>query len=253
MNDLVSIIMPTFNSAATIKESIQSVLEQTYPHWELLITDDCSTDDTLKIIQRFAASDSRIKFFQNKINSGAGVSRNNCIANALGRFIAFLDSDDMWQKDKLTRQVSFMLENKYYLTYTQYQKIDQYGNITGKIHPPQRVNYSELLKANVIGCLTAMYDTNRLGKVYMPTIRKRQDMALWLKILEEIDYAWCLQEELAFYREGHQSLSSNKIKILFSQWVFYKEYLKFNTIKAAWYFGFYIIRSIKKHGIKKSN
>ncbi|WP_105649026.1 glycosyltransferase family 2 protein [Cronobacter dublinensis] len=249
MLNLVSIIMPTWNSAATISESINSVINQTYPHWELLITDDCSTDGTMDILRDLAAADSRIKIFKNETNSGAGIARNNSISHAQGRFIAFLDSDDMWHAEKLEKQTRFMLDNGYTLTYTHYQKINQRGEITGRINPPTCVNYSELLKSNVIGCLTAMYDTAEIGKVYMPSIRKRQDMALWLKILEKVDYAWCLPESLALYREGHQSLSSNKIKVLASQWAFYRHYLQFNPVKSVWYFTYYVIRALKKHGI----
>ncbi|WP_455425035.1 glycosyltransferase family 2 protein [Dryocola sp. LX212] len=252
MSPTVSVIMPTFNSELTVADSIKSVIQQTYHDWELLITDDCSIDGTQKILEEFSAHDLRIKIFRNEVNSGAGVSRNNSIMQARGRFIAFLDSDDMWEKEKLEEQISFMLKNSYYLTYTQYKKIDEFGQVSGFIHPPHCVNYSELLKANVIGCLTAMYDTKKLGKIYMPTIRKRQDMALWLKILEQIDFAWCVPKELAIYREGHNSLSSNKFKILISQWQFYKNHLNFSTYKAAWYFTFYVIRSIKKHGIRKT-
>ncbi|EOD8840280.1 glycosyltransferase family 2 protein, partial [Enterobacter hormaechei] len=172
---------------------------------------DQSTDDTLEIIKDLAAKDSRIKIFQNENNSGAGISRNKSISNAQGRFIAFLDSDDMWEKDKLTKQINFMIKNGYHLTYTQYIKVDEDGNIKGKIHPPLEVDYNELLKSNVIGCLTAIYDTEKLGKVFMPSIRKRQDMALWLKILQVIPKAYCFPEELAIYREGRGSLSSNKL------------------------------------------
>ncbi|ELY2668320.1 glycosyltransferase family 2 protein [Cronobacter sakazakii] len=253
MSNLVSIIMPSWNSELTIADSINSIIRQTYTNWELIITDDCSSDGTIRLLKEFANEEPRIKLFFNDKNSGAGISRNNCIKNAKGRFIAFLDSDDMWHPEKLSRQVAFMLNNNYALTYTAYKKINQKGNVIGHINPPARVNYSELLKSNVIGCLTAIYDAQKLGKVYMPEIRKRQDMALWLKILEKIDYAWCLPEELAFYREGHESLSSNKIKILSSQWSFYRTYLKFNSIKSAWYFSFYVVRAVKKHGVTKSS
>lgn len=133
---LVSIIMPSYNSSKTIRASINSILAQSYDNWELLITDDQSTDDTLEIIKDLAAKDSRIKIFQNENNSGAGISRNKSISNAQGRFIAFLDSDDMWEKDKLTKQINFMIKNGYHLTYTQYIKVDEDGNIKGKIHPP---------------------------------------------------------------------------------------------------------------------
>ncbi|EPL6324416.1 glycosyltransferase family 2 protein, partial [Enterobacter hormaechei] len=132
---LVSIIMPSYNSSKTIRASINSILAQSYDNWELLITDDQSTDDTLEIIKDLAAKDSRIKIFQNENNSGAGISRNKSISNAQGRFIAFLDSDDMWEKDKLTKQINFMIKNGYHLTYTQYIKVDEDGNIKGKIHP----------------------------------------------------------------------------------------------------------------------
>ncbi|MGV7092680.1 glycosyltransferase family 2 protein [Siccibacter turicensis] len=253
MTDLVSIVMPTWNSEATVYDSIKSVVEQTYPNWELLITDDCSSDGTMNVLLDFAASDKRIKVFKNTSNSGAGVARNNSIAHAQGRFIAFLDSDDLWHAEKLSKQISFMLDHNYALSYTYYRKINSSGEVTGHIIPPGFVSYSELLKSNVIGCLTAMYDTATTGKVFMPAIRKRQDMALWLKILQDIDYAWCLPEELASYREGHNSLSSNKLKILFSQWDFYRNYLNFNPIKAAWYFSFYVWRALRKHKVYKSN
>ncbi|EPJ7774990.1 glycosyltransferase family 2 protein, partial [Enterobacter hormaechei] len=144
---LVSIIMPSYNSSKTIRASINSILAQSYDNWELLITDDQSTDDTLEIIKDLAAKDSRIKIFQNENNSGAGISRNKSISNAQGRFIAFLDSDDMWEKDKLTKQINFMIKNGYHLTYTQYIKVDEDGNIKGKIHPPLEVDYNELLKS----------------------------------------------------------------------------------------------------------
>lgn len=249
---LVSIIMPSYNAEAVIAHSIDSVLSQTYTAWELIITDDNSSDSTCEIVREYINKDERIKLLRLEGNSGAGIARNNSIRHANGRFIAFLDSDDMWCPEKLEKQIKFMLDNAYALTYTQYRKIDDVGNITGIIHPPERVNYRELLKSNVIGCLTAVYDTKILGKVFMPTIRKRQDMALWLNILKTIDYAWCLPEELALYREGHESLSSNKVKILATQWDFYRNHLRFNVIKTAWFFSFYIIRALKKHGVRKS-
>jgi glycosyltransferase involved in cell wall biosynthesis len=246
-DNLVSVIMPSYNSAATIRASIESVQRQTYTNWELLITDDCSTDLTADIVKEIAATDSRIKLFVNARNEGAGVSRNNSIAESIGRYIAFLDSDDLWDYSKLLKQVCFMQENNIALSYTCYQKISN-DNILGKIIiPPAMITYHELLKSNVIGCLTAMYDVSAVGKVYMPTIRKRQDMALWLKILAKIDRACCINDVLAYYREGHTSLSSNKMKILVSQWQFYREYLGFNILKSCYYFYFYSLRALLKH------
>ncbi|HGN9465423.1 TPA: glycosyltransferase family 2 protein [Enterobacter cloacae] len=244
---IVSIIMPSYNSALTIRESIESVQRQSLIDWELLITDDHSNDETRTIIKQYQKKDSRIKFFVLDSNGGAGVARNNSIEKAKGRFIAFLDSDDVWHKNKLEKQIDFMIENGYALTYTAYQKIDIDGCKGGVIQPPLNVNYEELLKSNVIGCLTAIYDTQLVGKVYMPHIRKRQDMALWLLILKKIDFAWCLNEVLAYYREGHASLSSNKIKVLSSQWYFYRKYLMLNVFSSTYYFVHYVFRAFYKH------
>lgn len=244
---IVSIIMPSYNSAQTIRESIESVQRQSLVDWELLITDDHSTDETKSIIKHYQIKDSRIKLFALESNGGAGVARNNSIENAKGRFIAFLDSDDVWHKNKLEKQIDFMIENGYALTYTAYQKIDTNGRLGGLIQPPLKVSYKELLKSNVIGCLTAVYDTELVGKVYMPHIRKRQDMALWLLILNKIDFAWCLNEVLAYYREGHVSLSSNKFKVLSSQWFFYRKYLMLNPFSSAYYFANYVFRAFYKH------
>lgn len=242
--------MPSYNSQETISESIISIIEQSYQEWELIITDDNSQDDTVKIIEQIAASEPRIKLYVLSENSGAGIARNNSIKHANGRFIAFLDSDDIWGKEKLSKQVNFMKDNDFSLTYTAYEKIDGKGLYRGAVIPPYKVNYKQLLKSNVIGCLTAMYDTRTLGKVYMPTLRKRQDMALWLLILSRIDYAYCLQEVLCKYREGHVSLSSNKLKVIFSQWDFYRKYLKFSLVKSSWYFSFYIVKALQKHRLK---
>lgn len=251
MDFKVSIVMPSYNSLATIKDSIDSIIKQSYSNWELLITDDCSTDGTQDYLHEMVNKDPRIKVFYNSTNLGAGASRNSSIAAAEGRFIAFLDSDDSWHKDKLLRQIAFMIQNSYPLTYTWYRKVDQFGTPGGLVCSPKNVSHSQLLKSNVIGCLTAIYDTKILGKVFMPTIRKRQDMALWLNILQRVDYAWCLEEELAYYREGVNTLSSNKLKVLFSQWGFYRDYLKFDLLRSVYYFSFYIFKALKKHHLSK--
>ncbi|WP_370558707.1 glycosyltransferase family 2 protein [Edwardsiella tarda] len=249
-SQLVSIIIPTFNSEKTIRDTIESVLRQSYKNFEIIIIDDSSSDRTVDICKWYSLQDKRIKLFINDDNYGAGFSRNSGISQASGRFIAFLDSDDIWHKDKLEKQISFMLIHNYAFTYTGYQKITSSGELLSEIHPVNRVNYSELLKSNVIGCLTAVYDTSALGKMYMPTIRKRQDMALWLSILEKIDFAYCLNGVYAYYREGSNTLSSNKFKIIFSQWDFYREYLKFGIIKSSYYFFHYLTKAFIKHRVK---
>ncbi|EFE7730845.1 glycosyltransferase family 2 protein, partial [Escherichia coli] len=240
-------IMPSFNSEKTIQAAIESVRAQTYSSWELIISDDNSSDSTVEIVEKNVLYEPRIILIQHSENRGAGFSRNDAISKARGKYIAFLDSDDIWHEKKLEIQIRFMSERKLALSYTQYQKINMEG-VKGKIIiPPGVTSYSELLKSNVIGCLTAVYDQEILGKMYMPLIRKRQDMALWLDILKKIEFAYCVPEVLAFYREGHNSLSSNKIKILSSQWDFYRGHLKFGIFRSAYYFSFYVFKALKKH------
>lgn len=251
LKPLVSVIMPVYNSEDTLCESIESVLKQSYDNWELIITDDNSTDSSCQILKDYSTKDSRIKIHFFNQNLGAGVARNNSIKHAMGRFIAFLDSDDFWPDNKLHEQINFMLQNKIALCYTPYKKINIYGEVTGSVNPPQKVNYKQLLKSNVIGCLTAIYDTHGIGKIYMPEIRKRQDMGLWLNILQKIDSAYCLNTTYAFYREREKSLSSNKISILKWQWSFYHDYLKFGILRSSYYFCCYAYYAVIKHYFRK--
>lgn len=238
--ELVSIIMPCYNAEQYIKDSINSVLNQTYPHFELIIIDDLSTDNSINIINSF--NDNRIKVIQLTQNGGAGVARNTGIEAAQGRFIAFLDSDDLWRPNKLEVQLSHMIEGNYPLSYTQYQKFTQDGK--GKlVIPPNTVTYNELLYCNIIGCLTAVYDTKILGKQFMPLIRKRQDMGLWLKILAQGHTAYCCPQVLADYRTD-SGMTQNKIDAAKYQWKFYRQELSFNIIKSTKYFIGYAIKGI---------
>lgn len=211
---LVSIITPCYNSSRFISETIESILAQTYPYWELLITDDCSTDDSVEIIERYARKDARVKLFRLERNSGAGVCRNRSIKEAQGRFIAFCDSDDCWLPQKLERQLAFMLRNQYELTYTSYKTVNEEGRDKGGVKCLPRLSYTTLLRDNGIGCLTAIYDTARIGKIYMPAIRKRQDWCLWLSIIKKTTYAYGLGEILAVYRIRKGSVSANKVEML---------------------------------------
>ncbi|MBH0031570.1 MULTISPECIES: glycosyltransferase family 2 protein [unclassified Pseudoalteromonas] len=242
---LVSVIMPAYNAQNYIKQAIESVQSQTYKNWELLITDDRSIDNTQEIVEQYVAKDPRIKLFINESNSGAGVARNNSIANAKGRFIAFLDADDQWLAEKLTKQISFMLDNGYAFTFTGYQKL-QGSSLKGIVIPPVLTNYKKLLSSNVIGCLTAVYDVKTLGKMYMPLIRKRQDMGLWLSILKEVKAAYSISESLAIYRVD-SGMSQNKLEILKWQWLFYREVVKLNIFKATYHFFIYSVKGFLKH------
>ena len=221
---LVSIITPCYNCAGTLEKTITSVLNQTYCNWELLITDDNSTDESVKIAKVAAGRDDRIKLYKSVKNSGAGAARNNSIKEANGKYIAFLDADDLWHKDKLHKQIHFMEKNSYNFTYTYYQKLTN-GNLGSVITAPAEISYDELLKSNVIGCLTAVYNSDVFGKVYMPTIRKRQDMALWLKLLELTPKAYCLPENLAIYNTA-TGMTQNKLSSAKAQWQLYRHTLQ---------------------------
>ncbi|OOE51753.1 glycosyltransferase family 2 protein [Salinivibrio kushneri] len=242
---LVSIIMPSFNCEDTITESLYSVLNQVYKYWELIIVDDASTDDTWRVVSRFSDEYGRIKAYSNSDNKGAGWCRNFAIEKAKGRFIAFLDSDDLWKENKLDKQISFMLENDYAFTYTYYERFDG-SDLLDIVKAPLEIDYNQLLYSNVIGCLTAVYDTKRLGKRYMPLIRKRQDMALWLDILKDIPTAYCLPEILASYRYNN-GMSANKLKVLSYQWELYRKVIGLGLMKSLLVFSVYAYKGFLKH------
>ena len=248
MNSLVSIITPSHNSMQFIPETIDSVMNQTYQNWELIIIDDHSQDNSVETVEKYLEKDNRIKLIKLIENSGPAVARNRGIQEAKGRYIAFLDSDDMWMPDKLSKQLSFMQNHHISLSFAGYYRIkEEDGAIIDYVSALKSVDYKELLKQNVIGSLTAMYDTDILGKVYMPEIRKRQDFALWLKILKKIPYARGLDEPLAYYRVRNESLSSNKIAASRYNWKMYREIEKFPLPKAIYYFGWYTFRVMRKY------
>jgi glycosyltransferase involved in cell wall biosynthesis len=235
-NPLVSVIIPNYNHAKFLDERILSVLNQTYQNWELIITDDNSTDDTRLILQRYANEHKRIKFFFLYQNSGAGYCRNNSIKHARGRYIAFCDSDDCWIPEKLERQIRFMNDKKCCLCYSSYYTIDEKSIITGVVKVPEKLTFKQLKHDNKIGCLTAIYDTSRLGKFYMPPIRKRQDWAMFLNILKECQICFCLPEPLAYYRQRDNSVSSKKLSLVKYNVNVYETVFGYSTIKAYLYF-----------------
>lgn len=239
---LVSIITPAYNSESYISQTIESVLKQTYNNWELLITDDGSTDKTLEIVQNYAAKDPRIHLFSIN-NSGAAVARNNSIKQAKGDYIAFLDSDDLWLSKKLEVQIAFMIQNSVFLSYTNYTQIDEQSNLIDKtIKPPLKLTYKDNLYANYIGCLTAIYNVKTLGKIYMPLIKKRQDYALWLKILKKIPHAMGVNQTLAYYRVRENSISSSKLEMLKWNWKLFYNIEDLGVLKS----GYYLLNNILK-------
>ncbi|UFT98892.1 glycosyltransferase [Radiobacillus kanasensis] len=244
----VTIITPTYNSSKFILETIRSVKSQTYNDWEMIIIDDCSIDNTVQIVEEQTKQDNRIKLMRLEKNSGAAVARNSGIKKAKGKYLAFLDSDDMWQPDKLSNQITFMKDNNYLFSYSTYSIINENGNFLNKtIRATNFVDYRTLLKKpGTIGCLTVILDREQIGDVLMPNIKTRQDFALWLKILKTGINAYGLDEDLALYRKVPGSISSNKIKAAKKNWYVYRNIEKLNLIKSLWYFCNYAIRAVIK-------
>lgn len=215
MNNKVSIITPVFNAEKYLSICIDSVIAQSYQDWELILCDDCSSDGSVGLIEAYAFKEERITLIKSPINQGAGVARNKALELAGGRFIAFLDCDDFWHPEKLEKQLNFLNQGGFALVFCQYFVV--IGNSKEPkyiIRSPKKVSYRRMLCNDYIGFLTVLYDTVHIKKQFMPEIRRRQDWAYKLKLLEKVDFAYGIQEPLAFYRVGNSSLSSNKLKLL---------------------------------------
>lgn len=245
-NSLVSVIMPCFNAAAFISESIESVLEQTYSNLELLIIDDGSTDHSTEIVQEKALQDKRVKLFQLDGNGGAAVARNYGIHCAQGQFIAFLDSDDLWAENKLEKQVRFMKQNQVGFTFSNYHVITEEKQIKKEVKVPQVMDYDKLLHNTIIGCLTVVIDREIIGDFEMPLIQTRQDTATWLSILRKGHLAYGIQESLAFYRIVSNSLSRKKLNMLKANWNMYRRIEKLSIFYTVECLIGYMFHAIKK-------
>lgn len=232
--NLVSIIMPTYNCGQFITESILSVQQQTYKDWELIIVDDCSQDNTEEVLQKFE-QDSRIQYIKLDQNGGPAVARNTGIEKADGEYIAFLDSDDLWTSNKLEKQLTFMQANDYNFTCTSYDQIDEKGQFLDRIiQSKKQLNYNKLLLNNYVGNSTVIYNCKNLGKITAPVIRKRNDYALWLKILKREPYVYGLDEVLAHYRVRENSVSSNKKALVKYQYELYRKIEKLSFLKSVY-------------------
>ena len=224
MNDLVSIIMPSYNTANYIEASIESVRHQTYENWELIIVDDCSTDNTDEVVRPFL-TDGRIRYLKNEQNSGAAMSRNRALREAKGKWIAFLDSDDLWLPEKLEKQVAFMEQNGYHFSYTNYEEINMAGEKTGvRVTGPKRITKTGMFNYCWPGCLTVMYDAKAVGLVQIADIKKNNDYAMWLKVCKKAD-CYLLGECFGQYRKGRTgSISTHSIKTMIGwHYKLYKE------------------------------
>lgn len=245
--NLVSIITPVYNSEKYLAENIASVQSQTYANWEHILVDDCSTDKSADIILQCAAQDSRIKYIKLLKNSGAGIARNTAIKAAKGKYIAFLDSDDLWHPDKLKKQITFMEKNECYFSFTSYDIINEKGSVIKKnVEAKKTITYQVALYKNPIGCLTVIYDVQFFGKQLMPSIRKRQDYALWLKLLKTTN-AYGINESLASYRKTTNSISSNKWNLIRYEWKIYREEEKLSLLSSSFYLFSAIVLKLKSY------
>lgn len=233
---VVSVIMPAFNAAEFIAESIRSVQQQTYSSWELLVIDDASTDGTSQVVEGMAENDDRIKLHVLPTNQGAGFARNIGIKAATGDYISFLDADDLWKSHKLQTQLAVMKEEGEKVCFSSYGLMDESGRSLDKqIKALKILTFDKLKKANYIGNLTGIYNASELGKIYCPLIRKRQDWGLWLLAVKKAGGARGIQEPLALYRERRGSISGNKIEMLKYNYRVYRKVLKYSSLKSLFW------------------
>jgi glycosyltransferase involved in cell wall biosynthesis len=231
MNELVSIIIPTYNTEKFIRATLQSVQNQTYQNWEMILVDDASIDKTVSVIEEFAKNDSRIKLFKLEKNSGNGFARNIAVEKAVGKYIAYLDADDLWFPEKLEKQIQFLKANNLPFTFSFYDCIDEEGNsLKRRVEAPINLTYSKLFFCNYVGNLTAIYDADYFGKIILEATQKRQDWRLWLTILKQIQVTKPVPEPLAFYRIRKDSISSSKFKLIKHNFGVYREFHGFNFV-----------------------
>lgn len=242
---LVSVITPTYNCAAFIGETIESVLAQTYTDWELIIVDDQSKDNTDEIINKY--NDSRIRYKRLEENSGAAVARTEAMKLADGQYMAFCDSDDLWMPDKLERQLEFMKKTGHAFTCTAYEQIDEESkSLHRRIIPREKCDYNRLLLDCPVGNSTVMYDVSQMGKFEVPNIRKRNDDALWLQMLKKEKYIWGIEDVLMKYRIRQNSISSNKLKVIKYHWILYREIEHLSVLRSLFHIGYWcMIKTLK--------
>ena len=246
MNELVSIITPCYNSEKFLDECISSVLNQTYQNWEMLIVDDNSSDNSSILINSYSKKDERIKPLYLNDNIGAAMARNKAISKAKGKYLAFLDSDDVWLPKKLEVQTNFMKKNNCSFVFSSYSVISDDEKPTYTISVPEKITYKRYLKNTIIGCLTVMLDKEKFKKIEMPNLRSSHDMALWLNLLKQEKYAYGIEQNLAIYREHKSSNTSNKFRAIYDVWNVYRKHEKLNLFYSIYNFVFYAINAFIK-------
>lgn len=248
-----SIITPVYNCKDYIDETIQSVLAQTYSDWELILIDDCSTDGTFELITRKYSNTFRVKILQNVANSGSGYSRNSGLSLASGRFVAFLDSDDLWAPTKLEKQIAFMKKRNAAISHTSYSFIDKFGKPrSGYVCASALVNLARLMKKTEIGTSTAMIDRKIVGSVEFDLMRTRQDIRLWMELMSSGFSSHGLDEVLVKYRVRENQISSNKFEMLVKTFFVYAKFDKIPLSQRISYFLSYVLNSIYKRVKRKT-
>lgn len=245
---LVSIITPTWACAAFIEYTIKSIQAQTYQNWELLIQDDCSLDYTHRVVEPYAQMDARIKYECNPQNSGTAITRNNAIRRANGRWIAFLDSDDLWLPEKLEHQLKFMVENNYVFSYHEYTEMSEDGQDLGVyVSGIKKVNKFDMFACCWPGCLSVMFDREKIGLIQINDVRKNNDTALWLKVVRKAP-CYLLKENLAFYRRRKNSITPKPLwKRVLAHYSLFRKAEEMNPVTAT----FWTLMNVFGNGIKK--
>ena len=244
----VSIIVPMYNAEKFIGKTIESVLAQTYQNWEMLIMNDVSTDNSLAIVSLYAKKDERIKIVNTEKNVGVVKGRNFLIDLASGKYIAFLDADDYWHNEKLEKQIKFMKEKNASISCTEYTRVKENEEKINDVIIKEEISYNDMLKNNYLGCLTVIYDAEKIGKRYFKELEKNEDYVLWLEIVKDVNTIYGLKENLAYYRVLDNSRSSNKVKTAKVRWEIYRKIEKLSLLKSLYYFLHYAIRAVLKNG-----
>jgi len=241
-NTLVSIITPVYNSEKYISDTIKSVLSQTHANWEMIIADDCSKDNTEDIVKHFM--DPRITYFKLDKNSGAAIARNKALEKANGKYIAFLDADDIWKPDKIEKQLYFMIEKDIGFSFTSYEILGKKNKV---IRVPSKLNYNQFMKNTIIATSTVMINKEIVGEIRLVNVRADHDSMTWAKLLRQGHLAYGLNENLAYYRKLDGSISNNKFKAAKNHWINCRKIEKLSLARCLYYFIFYGINAFKKH------
>lgn len=246
---LVSIITPVYNSEEFLKETIESVLKQTYTNWEHLLVDDCSTDGSWEVIESFIGRDERFKAFRLARNCGPGIARNYAIEKAAGKYVAFLDSDDLWLPNRLEDHIFFMMKGNNVFSHSSYGFLKEDGTPKSKVYKvrDREVDYHYLLKRTDISCLTAIYDQEKIGKFFMPDLRRKQDYGLWLSILKNGYKSMPYPNVLAYYRQRKGSATNRKSKLIIQHYEFLRNHERLNVFQSIRYTLFWGLGGIVKY------